>query len=171
MPGIKYNLITREIEMKGSESFIESNFNKIQDLMIETFGVKKKMTLKKAKENREPISVEEAKEFQTSVEITGHDLSDASQISMATKSASSEDFLKSSVNRPPLRKYIRQVGMPGHQKIMVEVVEQKQQEISISSLREKFGLSESKLGGILRDAEKFGKVKKVMDGSYVWSQE
>jgi hypothetical protein len=171
MPSIKYNLLTREIEMKGSESFIESNFNKIQDLMIETFGEKKKMTLRSAKENQEPISVAEAKEFQTNVETKGHDLSEASQISTASMFVIPGMSHELKVNRPPLRKYIRQVGMPGHQKIMVEVVEQKQKEISIESLREKFGLSESKLGGILRDAEKYGKVKRVPDGSYVWSQE
>ena len=61
--------------------------------------------------------------------------------------------------------------MPGHQRIVVEVVEQKPREISIASLREKFGLSESKIGGIIRDAEKFGKIKRVMNGSYVWSQD
>jgi hypothetical protein len=157
--------------MKGSESFIESNFNKIQDLMIETFGVKKMMTLRRAKENREPVSGVKLEEFQTSIEITRHDLSELSQISTASKSAVFENSAKLNVNRPPLRKYIRQVGMPGHQKMMVEVVDQKQREISIASLREKFGLSESKLGGILRDAEKFGKVKRVLDGSYVWLQE
>jgi len=70
--------------------------------------------------------------------------------------------------RPPLRKYIRKEGVPGHQRVVVEVVEQKPREISIASLKEKFGLSDSKIGGIIRDAEKFGKIKKVVNGSYVW---
>jgi hypothetical protein len=34
MPRIKFNLLTKEIEVKGSESFIESNFNKVQDLLV-----------------------------------------------------------------------------------------------------------------------------------------
>ena len=42
MPSIKFNQLTKEIEVKGSESFIESNFNKIQDLLVENFGVKKR---------------------------------------------------------------------------------------------------------------------------------
>jgi hypothetical protein len=171
MSSMRFNYLTKEIEMKGSESFIQSNFNKIQDLMIERFGVKKKMTLSRAKENREPVSGVKLEEFQTSIETTGHDLSEPSQISTAFKSAIPEMSHELKANRPPLRKYIRRVGMPGHQKTIVEVAEQKQQEISIASLREKFGLSESKLGGILRDAEKVGKVKRIMDGSYVWSQE
>jgi hypothetical protein len=41
MSGIKRNQLTKGIEMKGSESFIESNFNKIQDLLVESFGVKR----------------------------------------------------------------------------------------------------------------------------------
>ena len=42
MSSIKFNQLTREIELEGSESFIESNFDKIQDLLIESFGVNKK---------------------------------------------------------------------------------------------------------------------------------
>ena len=61
--------------------------------------------------------------------------------------------------------------MPGHQRIVVEVAEQKPTEISIASLKEKFGLSESKIGGIIRDAEKLGKIRRVMNGSYVWTQD
>jgi hypothetical protein len=171
MSSIKFNYLMKEIEMKGSESFIESNFDKIQNLLIESIGVKKMITPKKAKINQEPISVVKAKETQTSAEITGHELSEASQISTAAKFSIPENSLKLRVNRPPLRKYIRQVGMPGHQRIVVEVVELKPKELSLASLKEKFGLSESKFGGIIRDAEKFGKIKRVMNGSYVWSQE
>jgi hypothetical protein len=171
MSSIKFNYLTREIELKGSESFIESNFNKIQDLLIESFGVKKMMTSRKTKVTQNPISVVKAKGYQTSAEITGHELSESPQISTATRSAIPEKSLKLNVNRPPLRKYIRQVGMPGHQRIVVEVAEQKPKELSLASLKEKFGLSESQFGGIIRDAEKFGKIKRVMNGSYVWSQE
>jgi hypothetical protein len=54
---------------------------------------------------------------------------------------------------------------------VVEVVEQKPREISLASLKEKFGLSESKIGGIIRDAEKLGKIRKSLNGSYAWTQE
>jgi hypothetical protein len=36
MPSIEYNQFTREIEVKGSESFIESNFDRIRNLLVET---------------------------------------------------------------------------------------------------------------------------------------
>ena len=41
----------------------------------------------------------------------------------------------------------------------------------MASLKEKFGLSESKIGGIIRDAEKLDKIRSVMNGSYVWTQD
>jgi hypothetical protein len=169
MPGIKYNLQTKEIEVKGSDSFIESNFNKIQDLLVESFGVKKMIVSREAKANRGPISFIKMKEAQTDAEIKGHELPEASPISTATKSSILQFSHELKVNRPPLRKYIRKVGMPGQQRIVVEVAEQKTSEISIESLREKFGLSESKIGGIIRDAEKLGKIKRSMNGSYSWT--
>jgi hypothetical protein len=168
MPSIKFNLLTKEIEMKGSESFIESNFNKIQDLLVESFGVEKMIVSRKTKTNQEPISFVKMKESQAGTEIKRHELSEASQILPAMKSSIPEFSHESKAKRPPLRKYIRKEGMPGHQKIVVEVVEQKPREISIASLKEKFGLSESKIGGIIRDAEKLGKLRRVMNGSYAW---
>ena len=171
MSSIKFNYLTREIEMEGSESFMESNFDKIQDLLIESFGVKRKMVLRMTKANQEPISDVKINASQTSTEITGHELSEASAILPATKSSIPEISHEFKAKRPPLRKYIRKVGSPGHQRTVVEIVEQKPRELSLASLKEKFGLSESKFGGIIRDAEKFGKIKRVMNGSYVWSQD
>lgn len=171
MPSIKFNQLTKEIEVKGSESFIESNFDKIQDLLIESFGVKKIIAPRKTKTNQKPISVVKVKESQTSAEITGRELSDGSQLSPTPKPSIHEIFQEFKAKRPPLRKYIRKVGIPGQQRIVVEVVEQKPRELSLASLKEKFGLSESKIGGIIRDAEKLGKVRRVMNGSYVWAQD
>ena len=74
------------------------------------------------------------------------------------------------VKRPPLRKYIRKEGAPGQQRMVVQVVEQKPAaEISIASLRKKFGLSESKIRRVIRDAEKLGKIKRAVNGSYAWA--
>ncbi len=168
MPRIKFNQLTREIEMKGSESFIESNFDKIQDPLIESFGVKKKMAERQARKSQEPIANVKMKASQAGAEIKKPERSKASPILSATSSSMPEFSHELKAKRPPLRKYIRKEGVPGHQRVVVEVVEQKPREISIASLKEKFGLSDSKIGGIIRDAEKFGKIKKVVNGSYVW---
>ncbi|MCE5262933.1 MAG: hypothetical protein LLG97_05295 [Deltaproteobacteria bacterium] len=167
MPSIKFNLFTREIEMRGPESFIESNFDKIRDLWIESFGVKeevKEMMLSRRK-NQEPMSAVETRKIQEGVEIEGHPLSAASRELSATGSPIPRG---DGAKRPPLRKYIRKEGQPGQQRTVVEVAEQKPKEISIASLKEKFGLSESKIGGIMRDAEKLGKIKRGTGGAYSW---
>jgi hypothetical protein len=82
------------------------------------------------------------------------------------KSAGPEFSHELNASRSPLRKYIRKEGMPGHQRIVVEIAEQKPKEITLASLKEKFGLSNSKIGGISRDAEKLGKIRRTMNGSY-----
>jgi len=173
MSVIKFNQLTKEIEMTGSESFIESNFNEIQNLLDESFGVKKMIASIKTKEkaSQRPISSVTMKRFQAGAEITRHELSEAPPESPATKASAPEISQESKAKRPPLRKYIRKEGTPGHQRITVEVVEQKPREVSIASLKEKFGLSESKIGGIIRDAEKLGKIRKSLNGSYVWMQD
>jgi len=171
MSSIKFNYLTKEIEMKGSESFIESNFNKIQDLLVESFGVKKMVVSRKTKANQEPISGVKMKASQTCAEIKGHELSEVPQLFDATTTSIPEISHELKVKRPPLRKYIRKVGIPGQEQIVVEVVDQKPKAISLASLKEKFGLSDSKIGGIIRDAEKLGKVRRVMNGSYVWAQD
>lgn len=108
------------------------------------------------------------KESQSGAEIDRHELTKPFPVLPATKSSIHEFSHEVTANRPPLRKYIRKEGMPGHQRIVIEVVEQKPKEISIASLKEKFGLSDSKIGGIIRDAEKLGKVRRSQNGSYSW---
>ena len=171
MSSIKFNYLTKEIELEGSESFIESNFDKIQDLMMNSFGVKREMVSRMTEIKQEPILDVKVNESRAGVDIKGHELSEVSQLSAATKSPITEFSNEVRVSRPPVRKYIRKVGTPGYERIVVEVAEQKPKAISLESLKEKFGLSDSKIGGIIRDAEKFGKIKRVMNGSYVWSQD
>jgi hypothetical protein len=155
--------------VKGPKTSIESNFSKIQDLLAEGLGVKTMTVSRKKKIKKEPVSLAKMKESQTGAEIKRHELSQASPILSETKSSLPEFSYELKAKRPPLRKYIRKEGMPGHQKIAIEVVEQKPKEISIASLKEKFGLSESKIGGIIRDAEKLGKIRRALNGSYVWT--
>ena len=171
MSGIKFNQLTKEIELKGSESFIESHFSKIQDLLVESFGVKKMAVPREAKTNQKPETPLRMKEVQAVTEIKRREVYAPPQISTGSKSPIPAAPPTSRVSRPPVRKYIRREGMPGEQRMAVEVVGSKPSEISITALKEKFGLSDSKVGGIFRDAEKLGMVKRATDGSYVWSQD
>jgi hypothetical protein len=126
------------------------------------------MKSRKTKTNQEPISHVKIKESQSGGEIDRHELTKPSSVLPATKPFVPEFSHESKANRPPLKKYIRKEGMPGHQRIVVEVAEQKPKEISIASLKEKFGLSDSKIGGIIRDAERLGKIRRSLNGSYSW---
>ena len=171
MSSIKYNYLTKEIEIKGSDSFIESNFSKIQDLLDRSMGVKKMIVSRRLKANQEPISVVKVKESEPSAKIRRQALFEVSPLLRATNSSIPEISHESRAKRPPLRKYIRKEGIPGQQRMVVEIAQQKPKEISIASLREKFGLSDSKIGGIIRGAEKLGKLKRAANGSYVWTQD
>lgn len=122
MPSIKFNPLTREIELRGSESFIAANFYRIQNLRSENSGVNEMIVASET--GQEPLPAENG-------------------------SPADPDR---AVKRAPVRKYIRKAGLPGQQRVVVEVAEEKPKEISIASLREKFGLSASKVRGILRDA-------------------
>ena len=138
---------------------------------MKSFGVKRKMVSRMTKANREPIPVAKVKESQTGAEIKGHELSRTSQLSPALNPSIPEISHEFKANRPPLRKYIRKVGKPGHERTVVEIVEEKPNEITLASLKEKFGLTESKMGGIFRDTEKFGNSRKSQHRSYGWAQE
>ena len=87
MSSIKFNQLTKEIEMKGSESFIESNFNKIQDLLVESYGEKKIMISRKTKTSQEPISYIEMKKSQAGAKTDKHELTKPSPALPATKSS------------------------------------------------------------------------------------
>ena len=104
----------------------------------------------------------------TVAKIKEHQSTEAFPNLPETQSFIPEIIREREAKRPPLKKYIRTVGPPGHQTIVVQVAEEKPNRISITALKEKFGLSESKIGGIIRDAEKLGKIRKAMNG-YVWT--
>jgi hypothetical protein len=161
MSSIKFNYLTNEIEFKGSESFIESNFDRIQDLLIESLGVKRKLSSSETHEEQKPepvpLVIKEESQPEAALPTPEPSIPEISQEIRAT--------------RPPLRKYIRKVGIPGHEKISIQVAEQKPNVISIASLKEKFGLPDSQIEGVIRDAEKLGKIRRTANGSYVWSQD
>ena len=96
MSSIKFNYLTKEIELEGSESFIESNFDKIKDLMMNSFGVKREMVSRMTEIKQEPIMDVKVKESQADVEIKGHELSEASQYVNSNKIPHHLNFLMKS---------------------------------------------------------------------------
>jgi len=78
--------------------------------------------------------------------------------------------------RPPVRKYFNTTGkyIRSSKDTSVEKTEAVDpirgisEGISIASLKEKFGLSQQQIEGVIKDAEKHGRVRKYVDGSYAW---
>jgi hypothetical protein len=167
MTGIKFSHLTKEIELKGSDSFIESNFDKIHELLIESFGVGKKMISRRTKAKREPVSGLKVYESQTRDEMGRREPFNANQSSPTIMTSVPHISHEVKMNRPPVRKYIRKVGIPGQEKIMVEALEQKPRELSLAQLKEKFGLSEAKNGGTIWHAQRRDRVRKDFNKSYV----
>ncbi len=80
----------------------------------------------------------------------------------------------SKIKRAPVRKYfnstgelIRKEDVPAAKDRASEPAGSVAPGISIASLKEKFGLSQKQVEGIIKEAEKEGRARKDLDGSYV----
>ena len=171
---IKFNSTTKEIEIKGSESFIESNFYQIQALLIESFGVKKEKASRQTNADNEPLFSGENIEPITEALRTS-EISEAPEELPATKPEIHKVPQAPKVPRPPVRKYFNTLGKyirsedtSINKSQAVDVIGHIPDEISIASLKEKFGLSEKQIEGIIKDAEKQGKVRRDLDGSFFY---
>lgn len=174
MSHIKCNPMTREIEITGSESFIETHFHEIQALMIESFVQKKENASIPTGTDKEPLLSSETTEpirealRSAEISITPSEL-------QTTRPESGEAPQAPKVPRPPVRKYFNTLGKlirsedtSINKSQPVDVLGRTPEELSVASLREKFGLSERQIEEIIKDAEKQGRVRKDLDGSYVW---
>ena len=144
MASIKFNTATKEIEIKGPESFIESNFDKIMDLLTDSLGVKKKKLSRKTRAVKEPILSVETNESQTTEVIGIPEVDEAPEAVLATEPVIHEAPQETKVKRPPLRIYIRAGAKTVYTSQTVDHNEQVPEMISLASLKEKFGLTQQK---------------------------
>jgi hypothetical protein len=175
MSGIIYNQATKEMEIKGPESFIESNFHKIEDLIRESFVTMNKKASGKTKADKE-IRLEDEIQKPQPVQLKRACESSASGTPAATESRVREVPEVPKATRPPVRKYFNTLGKCIRSEDTsigkdqaVDPAGKSPEGISIASLREKFGLSQQQIEGIIKDAEKHGRVRKYLNGSYVWA--
>jgi hypothetical protein len=171
MSNIKFNSSTKEIEISGSESFIESNFHRVQALLSESLGGKKASVSRQTRADKDPLlSGETLKE-----KLRISEIREASEELPATKPEIHEVPQATRVARPPVRKYFNTLGKYIRSEDTsidksqpVDPMGKIPEELSVASLKEKFGLSERQIEEIIKDAEKQGRVRKDLDGSYVW---
>jgi hypothetical protein len=174
MSCITFNQTTKEIEIKGPESFIESNFHKIEDIMRESFVTMKKKVSEKTTANREIRLSDEIQKPQTT-QVMRVSESSAPETPAAIKPGVQEVPEVPKATRSPVRKYFNTLGKPIRSEDTsigkdrsIGLIGRTPEGISVTSLKEKFGLSQQQIEGIIRDAEKHGRVRKYLNGSYVW---
>lgn len=174
MSNIKFNSTTKEIEITGSEAFIESNFHRVRVLLSESFGGEKAEMSGPTRTDKKPSLSGETREPMTEALRTSK-TSEAPDELPATKPESHEVPQASRVARPPVRKYFNTLGKyirsedtSINKSQPLDALGQIPGELSVASLKEKFGLSERQIEEIIKDAEKQGRVRKDLDGSYVW---
>jgi hypothetical protein len=175
MSNINFNSTTREIEIEGSESFIESNFHKIQALLNESFGDREAGVSRQAVADQESLLSSENK---GPMEAPGvPEIKQAPEELPAVRPgiSMSEAPKAPRVARPPVRKYFNTLGKlirsedtSVNKSQTGDVPGQSPEELSVASLKKKFGLSEKQIEEVIKDAEKQGRVRKDLDGSYVW---
>lgn len=174
MNSIKFNQATKEIEIKGSESFIESNFDKIENLLTESHRVIKAKRSVTTKSDEKPILQAETIEPHAieSIKIPG--VIEIPVIATATQQDVLEASQEPKVMRPPARKYFNTLGKlirsedtSINKEQVSDPIRQISQGISITSLKEKFGLSKQQIEVIIRDAEKQGRIRRDMDGLHI----
>jgi hypothetical protein len=173
MYGITFNQTTKEIEIKGPDSFIESNFHKIEDIVRESFVTMKKVS-GKTTTNREIRLSDEIQKPQT-IQVMKASEGSVPETPAATKPGVQKVPEAPKATRPPVRKYFNTLGKPIRSEDTsigkdqaASHIGRTLEGISITSLKEKFGLSQQQIEGIIKDAEKHGRVRKYLNGSYVW---
>ncbi|MFZ4441711.1 MAG: hypothetical protein ACOYOS_25170, partial [Syntrophales bacterium] len=111
MNSIKFNQATKEIELNGSESFIQSNFDMIEDLLTESLGIIKTKQTVATKAEEKPILWVETIQPQATEAIK---IPDVIASPSTTATAKPQDILEVSqepkVKRPPARKYFNTLG-------------------------------------------------------------
>ncbi len=161
MTGITFNKTTKELEIKGSESFIESHFHLFEEIMKKT-----KITM-----NSEISLAAQSDELwekgKKASQTPAHGSSAPARPGIGDIPAASK------ARRAPVKKYFNTLGKPiksvetASQKGPAPIPADRPEGISIESLREKFGLSEQQIQGVIKDAERNGRLRKYLDGSYV----
>jgi hypothetical protein len=134
---IRFNPVTKEIEIEGSEEFVKAYFNKLQSMIS---GAPSKTV-------KEPKAVK---------------VSPAKKAIKEPKTAKPRPAknVKKTVKKKPRAKKVTNIDT------VVGLIQGSTEGISTAELKEKTGLAESQIWNIVNSATKAGKVKKIKRGVY-----
>jgi hypothetical protein len=138
---IRFNPVTKEIEVEGSELFVKTYFDKLQAMI---FGPAKA----KVKVKRVPQAVKAAPAKKAEKEPKAIKAGPPRKIKKATK-------------KEPGVKRVTNVD------VIVRLIQGSTEGISTVELKEKTGFSETQIWGIVNRVKKMGKIKQAKRGVYV----
>lgn len=149
---IRFNPVTKEIEIEGSETFVKTYFNKLQSMISWAQGA--------AAEGPKPAKVRPAGKVKGTPEAAKAAPVSAGRKGPKAGKAPSPKKTKKAATREPGGKRITQIDM------IVGLVRDSAEGISTTDLKGKTGLAESQIWGIVNRAAKLGKIKKIKRGLY-----
>ncbi|MDA8126713.1 MAG: winged helix-turn-helix domain-containing protein [Deltaproteobacteria bacterium] len=141
---IRFNPVTQEVEIEGSESFVKTYFSKLQAMFS---GV----PVKRAAKQKGPLAGKGAPQRKTEKRINV-----AKGRPAKTKRAAAK------AQGGPGKKVKKATNIDK----VIALIQAKAEGISTAELKEKTGLAESQIWNIVSRATKEGKIKKVKMGLY-----
>jgi len=137
---IRFNPVTKEIEIEGSEKFVKTYFGKLQEMV---FGpTKEKVKVKRAPKAAKAVPVKADKKKPKAVKVR------------------SPKKTKKAAKKEPGKKRVTNIDT------VVGLIQGSTEGISTAELKEKTGLAELQIWNVVTRATKEGKIRKVKRGLY-----
>jgi hypothetical protein len=137
---IRFNPVTKEIEVEGTEEFVKTYFDKLQTMISE--APEEKAAIKKEPKPVKAATVKVGKKPKTAKARPTKKVKEAANITPGVKRVTNIDMI-------------------------VGLIQGSTEGISTAELKEKTGLSETQIWGIVNRAKKMGKIKQAKRGTYV----
>jgi predicted Zn-dependent peptidase len=148
---IRFNPVTKEIEVEGSEEFVKTYFGKLQEMISgdpeETVKEPKAVKVRTVKKTKKEPKAKAVKAHPPKKEPK------------AAKPRPTKKAIKATKKAPGVKR-VTNIDM------IVGLIQGSAEGISTAELKEKTGLAESQIWNIVNRASKLGKIKKMKRGIY-----
>ena len=154
---IRFNPVTKEIEVEGSELFVKTYFDKLQTMISGPSQKTAAIEIEKG-----PKAVKAAPEKKAEKRPKVKKVSPAQKAPKDPKAAKTRPpkKAKKATKKEPRAKRITNIDM------VVGLIQGSAEGISTAEIKEKTGLAESQIWGIVNRASKEGKIRKAKRGVY-----
>ena len=152
---IRFNPVTKEIEVEGTELFVKTYFGKLQAMI--SGPSPKTAAIKKVPRAVRATPAKKAEKKPTVVKVPR--VRKAKKAPRAVKPTVAKRVRKA-VKKAPAKKRVTNIDT------IVGLIQGSPEGISTAVLKEKTGLAESQIWNIVNRASKIGKIKKVKRGVY-----